>query len=92
MVPRPEYFSAPIINFMAQRPSVVLAYGIVFSLTPMPTICKTANCFWAEKVLYQFAGIPTEEPGYGDLAWDSMGTFMARPQTGEPPITVLPIG
>ena len=59
------------------------AYGIVFSLTPMPTICKTANCFWAEKVLYQFAGIPDGvNPGYGDLVWDSMGNIYGTTTNG----------
>ena len=48
--------------------------GLVFNLMPMPTICKTANCFWRENVLYQFTGSPDGAgPGYGDLAWDPIG-------------------
>jgi uncharacterized repeat protein (TIGR03803 family) len=50
--------------------------GAVFSLTPRPTICATANCFWAESVLYQFMGPPDGDgPGGGDLVWDQMGNM-----------------
>jgi uncharacterized repeat protein (TIGR03803 family) len=50
--------------------------GAVFSLTPGPTICTTANCFWVENVLHLFTGSPDGgRPGYGDLVWDPMGNI-----------------
>ncbi len=58
-------------------------YGVVFSLTPLATICKTANCFWTEKVLHQFTGSPDGEgPGNGDLVWDSMGNIYGTTRCG----------
>ncbi len=45
--------------------------GIVFNLIVPLTICKTANCFWKENVLYGFmGGADGANPGYGDLTWD----------------------
>jgi len=50
--------------------------GLVFNLTPPATICKTANCFWTEKVLYEFTGSPDGAyPGGGDLVWDTTGNI-----------------
>jgi uncharacterized repeat protein (TIGR03803 family) len=51
-------------------------YGAVFSLTPRPTICPTANCFWTEKVLHLFTGSPDGDgPEGGDLVWDQAGNI-----------------
>ncbi len=51
-------------------------FGMVFDLVVRATICKTANCFWTENVLYQFQGIPDGYwPGYGDLVWDKDGNI-----------------
>ncbi|MFZ0705762.1 MAG: choice-of-anchor tandem repeat GloVer-containing protein, partial [Candidatus Korobacteraceae bacterium] len=51
-------------------------HGFVFNLTPLVSICKTANCFWTEKVLYQFMDAPDgNEPGAGDLIWDPAGNI-----------------
>ena len=50
--------------------------GAVFSLTPRPTICATANCFWTEKALHFFTGSPDGDgPGGGDLVWDQLGNI-----------------
>ncbi len=57
--------------------------GVVFSLTPQATVCKTAACFWTEKVLYQFTGSPDGVgPGYGDLVWDPMGNIYGTTSSG----------
>ena len=50
--------------------------GNVFNLTPPLSICKTANCFWTDKIIYQFTGSPDGDgPGGGDLVWDSVGNI-----------------
>ena len=57
--------------------------GIVFNLTPRATICATANCFWTEKVLYQFAGTPDGAyPASGDLIWDAMSNIYGTTAEG----------
>jgi uncharacterized repeat protein (TIGR03803 family) len=57
--------------------------GIVFNLTPQRSICKTANCFWAENVLHQFTGSPDgAAPGYGDLVWDPAGNIYGTTADG----------
>jgi len=51
-------------------------YGVVFDLLIPATICKTANCFWKENVLYKFQGIPDGYwPSSGDLVWDQQGNL-----------------
>jgi uncharacterized repeat protein (TIGR03803 family) len=59
-------------------------YGLVFNLTPMPAICRTANCFWPEKVLHQFTGSPDDGAGpvYGDLVWDPVGNIYGTTAEG----------
>ena len=50
--------------------------GVVFNLTPPLTICKTANCFWKENVLYEFqGGADGGRPFRGDLTWDAAGNI-----------------
>jgi uncharacterized repeat protein (TIGR03803 family) len=45
--------------------------GVVFSLQPPATVCKTALCPWNERLLYKFTGgIDGSFPGYGDLVFD----------------------
>ena len=57
--------------------------GNVFNLTPPVSICKTANCFWTEDVLYQFTGTPDGDgPGGGDLVWDPMGRIYGTTTLG----------
>lgn len=54
----------------------ILGRGLVFSLTPPRSICKTANCFSTEEVLYQFTdNLDGDNPGAGDLIWDAMGNI-----------------
>ena len=63
--------------------------GNVFKLTPPVSICKTANCFWTENVIYAFDGLQGGgEPGYGDLIWDQGATSTA-PTRGEARAVVL---
>jgi uncharacterized repeat protein (TIGR03803 family) len=57
--------------------------GGVFTLMPVATICKTANCFWPENVLHQFTGSPDGDiPGNGDLVWDPMGNIYGTTEFG----------
>ena len=79
-------YSAQIITFMAQhRTGGPQADGTVFALTPQASICKTANCFWTQKSLYQFSGSPDGQyPGTGDLIWDSTGNIYGTTTYGGP--------
>ena len=57
--------------------------GVVFSLTPPISVCKTAKCFWTETELHQFMGSPDAGyPGYGDLVWDPMGNIYGTTRGG----------
>lgn len=51
--------------------------GVVFSLTPSASICKTASCqdFWREQVLYSFGVFDDGANPRGDLVWDQQGNF-----------------
>jgi len=51
--------------------------GVVFSLTPPLSICKTLSCLWKETVVHNFLGGPVDgaTPGSGDLVWDQMGNL-----------------
>jgi uncharacterized repeat protein (TIGR03803 family) len=49
--------------------------GVVFTLTPPLSICKTLACFWKEKLIYQFQGAPDGDEPTGDLAWDPAGNI-----------------
>ncbi len=57
--------------------------GIVFDLIIPVTICKSANCFWKENVLYDFLGsADAANPGYGDLTWDAQGNIYGTTMAG----------
>jgi uncharacterized repeat protein (TIGR03803 family) len=57
--------------------------GRVFDLIVPLTICKTANCFWKENVLYEFrGGSDGAYPGYGDLVWDQQGNIYGTTTAG----------
>ncbi len=57
--------------------------GSIFELTPQMSICKTANCFWAQKLLYQFSGSPDGQyPGSGALVWDQAGNIYGTTYNG----------
>ena len=57
--------------------------GTVFKLTPPPTACKTALCFWSETVLYRFTGgADGAVPEYGDLIFDSSGAIYGTTSAG----------
>ena len=50
--------------------------GTVFELTPPPTVCKSVLCYWNERVLYPFMGVPDAGlPGYADLIFDQAGNI-----------------
>ena len=49
--------------------------GIVFSLQPSGTICRTPMCPWTETVLYRFTGRGDGGEPLGDLAFDRAGNL-----------------
>ena len=49
--------------------------GVVFDVIPPLSICKTANCFYSEKVLHNFQGPDGSSPASGDLIWDQQGNM-----------------
>jgi uncharacterized repeat protein (TIGR03803 family) len=57
--------------------------GTVFNLIVPLTICKTANCFWKENVLYSFptGGADGNRPN-GDLIWDPQGNIYGTTMAG----------
>ncbi len=50
-------------------------YGIVFSLQPPASACKSASCPWTEKVLFSFHLAGTGWEPIGDLAFDVAGNI-----------------
>jgi len=61
--------------------------GVVFSLTPPLTFCKTIACFWTETLPHTFTGSPDDGaiPGYGDLLWgQSENAYGTTTQGGMP--------
>ncbi|MGA7459466.1 MAG: choice-of-anchor tandem repeat GloVer-containing protein [Candidatus Korobacteraceae bacterium] len=56
--------------------------GVVFNLTPPPTACKTALCYWSEKPIYQFS---SEADGAGIVnltAYDQQGNLYGTTTAG----------
>jgi uncharacterized repeat protein (TIGR03803 family) len=49
--------------------------GTVFRLTPRSEICRTANCFWNEEIVYSFNGADGAGGTYGNLTWDELGNI-----------------
>lgn len=49
--------------------------GVVFSLRPPATSCKTALCPWTETLLYSFVGAPDGAAPQGDLTFDAAGAI-----------------
>ncbi len=51
--------------------------GVLFSLTPPLSICRSANCLWNETILHSFQDSPGDGsvPGLGDLTWDQQGNL-----------------
>lgn len=57
--------------------------GLVYSLRPPATACKTALCYWTETVLYQFAGgSDGAGPGFGDVVFDNAGNIYGTTSAG----------
>jgi uncharacterized repeat protein (TIGR03803 family) len=60
--------------------------GVVFSLTPPVSLCKTVRCAggdWTENVLHQFAGAPDGRmPAYGNVTFDPQGNLYGTTQLG----------
>lgn len=56
--------------------------GLVFNLTPPPTACKTALCYWNENAPYRFS---SETDGSGTIhvtAFDQQGNLYGTTSTG----------
>jgi uncharacterized repeat protein (TIGR03803 family) len=50
--------------------------GLVFSLRPPATVCKSALCPWTQGPVYKFTGgIDGYYPGFGDVAFDQSGNL-----------------
>ena len=61
--------------------------GVVFSITPPLTFCKTVACFWTETLPHTFAGSPNDGaiPGHGELIWDQQGNAYGTTTQGGAP-------
>ena len=63
--------------------------GVVFNLTPQPTVCKTSLCYWNENVPYRFT---SDADGSGVInvsAYDSAkATYTARQRLAGPMVRV----
>ena len=56
--------------------------GVVFNLTPPPTACKTALCYWNERPIYQFSS-ETDGAGIINLtAYDRQGNLYGTTTAG----------
>ena len=58
-------------------------YGVVFRLSPPPTVCRSVSCPWRETVLHSF-GVGTDgaRPCYGDLTFDHAGNIFGTTWAG----------
>jgi len=57
--------------------------GLVYSLKPPATACKTALCPWTETILYEFTGgNDGASPGFGNLTFDSTGNLYGTTALG----------
>ncbi|MGO9518641.1 MAG: choice-of-anchor tandem repeat GloVer-containing protein [Candidatus Korobacteraceae bacterium] len=57
--------------------------GVVFSVKPAATACKSALCPWAETILYQFTGgNDGASPAFNDLTFDSAGNIYGTTSLG----------
>ena len=49
--------------------------GIVFTLRPPATFCRTTICPWSEDVLYRFTGLDDGAEPSGDIVFDQQGNL-----------------
>jgi uncharacterized repeat protein (TIGR03803 family) len=56
--------------------------GVVYRLSPPPTVCTAASCPWIETVLYRFGGSPDGAAPMGPLAFDRMGNIYGATYNG----------
>jgi uncharacterized repeat protein (TIGR03803 family) len=50
--------------------------GVVFSLRPPATLCRSANCYWDETILHTFTGVPDGmNPWTENLVFDAAGNI-----------------
>ena len=59
--------------------------GLIFSLRPTRTICRTDSCPWSQTVLYQFNPLNLPNDGYGPtggLVFDSAGNIYGTTAQG----------
>jgi uncharacterized repeat protein (TIGR03803 family) len=57
--------------------------GVVYSLRPPVTACKTVLCPWTETILYQFAGgSDGGYPAFGNLIFDQAGNIYGTTSLG----------
>ncbi len=57
--------------------------GTVYRLTPQPTFCRTALCYWDETILHSFQSSPDgANPTTGDLFFDHAGNLYGTTMFG----------
>ena len=50
--------------------------GVVFSLAPGPTVCRSMPCYWKQTILHTFAGVPDGiNPWTENLVFDAAGNI-----------------
>jgi len=49
--------------------------GVVFSLRPPATVCKSALCPWTQAEVYKFSGSDGQNPCMGDVIFDQSGNL-----------------
>jgi uncharacterized repeat protein (TIGR03803 family) len=63
-------------------PAGGLGFGVVFKLTPPPTVCHTTICLWRETILYRFTGGDDGGQPYAPVILDSAGNIYGTTQGG----------
>jgi uncharacterized repeat protein (TIGR03803 family) len=58
--------------------------GVVYSLRPPATPCKSTYCPWTETVLHQFGDYDGARPAFGALAFDRAGNMYGTTTIGGP--------
>jgi uncharacterized repeat protein (TIGR03803 family) len=56
--------------------------GIVFKLSPPPTLCRTAVCPWTETILYRFSGQSDGGQPVSPVIFDNAGNLYGTAQAG----------
>lgn len=58
--------------------------GLVYSLRPPQTICRSVSCSWSSQLTWGFDGNDGYQPGFVDPAFDSAGNMYGTTSQGGP--------